>query len=103
MIGVYGEKVRRELQIVKEIRNEFAHKLETKSFEATRVKSLADNLRFIKTKIWQINHPEDEKIDVQLFPKTQPVGARERFIATCQLLIGLFGVIEPPELPDPEF
>jgi len=27
MIGVYGEKVRRELQIVKEIRNEFAHKL----------------------------------------------------------------------------
>jgi len=102
MIGMYSEKVRRELQTVKEIRNEFAHKLKTKSFDCVRVKALSANLKLIEAIKFTISNPENDKPITSPFPKTGDLTARERYVATCQLLIGLFGLLKPPKEVTPE-
>ena len=46
LVGLYGDQALKDLLIVKDIRNAFAHSLEISSFKSDRIKSWTDNLKF---------------------------------------------------------
>ena len=45
LTGLYGEAAHRDLIVIKDIRNAFAHSLEITDFETPRIKDLVNNLR----------------------------------------------------------
>ena len=46
LVGIYGKAAHKDLLIVKDIRNAFAHSLEISSFKSDRIKSWTANLTF---------------------------------------------------------
>jgi hypothetical protein len=44
MVGLYTELARKELDTIKQIRNSFAHRMETRDFTQQRISALANNL-----------------------------------------------------------
>jgi hypothetical protein len=48
LIGMYGEPFRKELDTIKEIRNDFAHKLSVHDFKTDRINGLTKNLKILE-------------------------------------------------------
>jgi hypothetical protein len=116
LIGLYGEAAHRDLIVIKDIRNAFAHSLEITNFQTPRIKDLANNLRLcerysidqqgIETEAgrnegslpkdwrWWCSVPNLEK-NLQM--------PRERYIIAAQVLT--YGLMIPggPNMPCPRF
>jgi hypothetical protein len=116
LTGLYGEAAHRDLIVIKDIRNAFAHSLEITDFETPRIKDLVNNLRLcerysidqeaIDTEAgrnagaspkdwrWWCSVPNLEK-NLQI--------PRERYVIAAQVLT--YGLMIPggPNMPCPKF
>ena len=71
-LGVYGDRAYKDLKLIKDIRNAFAHSAEAVEFENKIVESLCNELWFAK----KINYGK----------RSPPVTAREQFIREVELI-----------------
>jgi hypothetical protein len=77
-LGVYGRRIYRDLLIIKNIRNAFAHSAESMDFEHAEVAKLCKDLWF------------PQKISCSGYPA--PATSKELFIRAIELLTdGLYG------------
>jgi hypothetical protein len=109
LVGLCSKETCKELDTIREIRNEFAHNGLTRDFNSQRVRDLANNLRFGK-KFKITIAPADEGDDpTPVFvsgEKDKPKTPREHYIKACQNL--LFFLVfahhtNPFVPPKPEF
>jgi hypothetical protein len=111
LIGLCSKETCKELDTIKEIRNEFAHKGLTMDFNSQRVRDLANNLTFGKK--WEITiapvGKEDDAVPGKpIFvsgEKDQPKTPREHYIKACQMLLTclVYSSRTIPTPPTPEF
>jgi hypothetical protein len=69
-LQLFGVRVKRDLDAIRTIRNQFAHHLEVRSFDHIEVKNHCDNLSCPRYLAWSSGKPEVK-------------ARRERFLATC--------------------
>ena len=62
-LGLYGPLLKKDLNWIREIRNEFAHSMKPITFEYQRMKDLANNLKFLE---WNHSNPRIPRIGSQL-------------------------------------
>jgi hypothetical protein len=108
LVGLCSKQAHSDLEIIRRIRNEFAHELTTKTFENQRVKDLTTNFELIKTRRMTLRSPDDatDTAPISVFPRIdEPITARDSYIMTCQMLIWVLDVlaVEHPSPPAPEF
>lgn len=101
LMGLYSPVARKELETIKNIRNEFAHYV-ARSFEFDRIKSLAANLALAeKTEFYLVNEntnvvlyigtkPPPDKSSIPVLPPIDPnkLTPRERYLRSCQFFSG---------------
>ena len=103
MLSIYSKKAHKELNTIKEIRNEFAHRMETKNFADQRVRDLSNNLTLFNDFSIPVKHdlpePNPFHLSALSWKKESPT-PRERYTATCQMFCAYFSLWEPkkPEL-----
>jgi hypothetical protein len=105
LIGIYTADARRELDIIKTIRNDFAHKFEARDFSNQRISALTKNLKLIETTGFTISY-EEKGTSIDLFPIKRDIasfGERARYIATCQLFIAMLTALPITDPPTPKF
>jgi DNA-binding MltR family transcriptional regulator len=89
LIGVISKEAHKDLVVIKNVRNEFAHKLASKSFDMQRIKDLCSNLKLIETMInpigdetWRNNN--SFMIQMQGYPECLE-SPRGRFLTAARL------------------
>jgi hypothetical protein len=113
LIGLYTKDAWKELDNIRRIRNEFAHKIETASFNLQHVKARCENLviwQRIKIKIRaegkirqggkiivtigeQIDDEEQELRIVDLIQAGSPLSPYARYVTACRFFIAAFSII----------
>jgi hypothetical protein len=117
LIGIYGHAAHREMLIVKDIRNQFAHSLEIRDFKSEKIKAWTKNLNFgERYTIDNASQPPRHSASI----KDKPIGEwpwwfgvtdrdaaladpRERYLLTVQALC--YGLCMPDKtaMPSPHF
>jgi hypothetical protein len=109
LLHLYSEPAWKELDTIKKIRNEFAHRLDTRSFAVERVRDLANNLKLSDTAEFHIatiksatgtetkfeillGEKPGNRASVPLIEPTANPTPRERYIRACKLFIGVFSL-----------
>jgi hypothetical protein len=106
LIGMFSTDAVNDLHAIRTVRNEFAHKLTTKSFNAQRVRDLIKNIRIVRRQRIMASGDKDG-LTMEIFPafdKEKLPTPREIYIKSCQFFIFLldhYSVIHP-EPPKPE-
>jgi hypothetical protein len=104
LFGFYPDKMRRVLQTVKDIRNEFAHNPKSSSFKTQRIKDLSNNLpkrsprkgkplNLLKSEVEELiaNKQRDVAYDAFIIAVwVGPDTPRQRFIATVKYFLFAF-------------
>ncbi len=87
-MGVYDEEAHRELITIKDIRNEFAHKISVEDFESQSVSDKVKNLRIPEKYIGKTlgDLVEQPHLKTVLY-KQPPENVRERFLIATQIYI----------------
>jgi hypothetical protein len=110
LTGLLSARACKELHTIREIRNEFAHKLGKLTFESQRLRDLAMNLTlpdWYDVTIEIPNAKSGEKIKFSLVEESMREpnnkaglkNPRTRFLITCRLFLGIFTLnpkVEPP-------
>jgi len=102
VLGIYLEDAHADLHTVRLVRNQFAHRMSPISFNAGEPKRLCRDVRLIR-QIRQMDISPEVK-DLGVGVKNMP--AKERYIRTCKILIGILlgQYLQPPPLPSlPKF
>ena len=116
LVGIYGEKGLRELSIIKDIRNAFAHRLDIDGFETATIRDRVMNLSFGERYTLDLSKPIEEKRG----DPSRPFGEwpwwfsiqnkdemlkspRERFLASVGALTYALSVPLHSAMPRPEF
>ena len=99
-LGLYDLLLKKDLNWIREIRNEFAHSMKPITFENQRMKSLANNLKFLE---WNHNNP---KIPGSHPPSefSFPDSPRKKYTNTVRVLVHslfFFCLITNRKHPDP--
>jgi DNA-binding MltR family transcriptional regulator len=107
LVGLCSKEAHSDLDIIRRIRNEFAHELTTKTFESQRVNDLTKNFALIKTRKIRMRSADDaaDAAPIHVFPPIdKPFVARDSYIVTCQMLIWVLDVlgVEHPSPPASE-
>lgn len=90
MIGMLSKETVTDLYIIKDVRNEFAHRLTTKDFESPRVRSLIGNLTTVKKKMITMTGESGESLTLDLAGVDSGTQSeRQLFIAATQYFIFL--------------
>jgi DNA-binding MltR family transcriptional regulator len=94
LMGLCSKETWKEMQVIKDIRNEFAHKGMTRNFESQRVKALANNLTFgkrIGVTIQQIDGVGGEPAGDPVYSSADdmPKTPRENYVRSCQMIQSL--------------
>jgi hypothetical protein len=102
LMGLYSEVARKELQTIKEIRNEFAHRI-ARSFSYDRIRDLANNLSLSEkvefhlvprangeTVIYIGTKPPGDEPSTPVLPPitSEKLVPRERYLRACQFHSG---------------
>jgi DNA-binding MltR family transcriptional regulator len=89
LIGVISKEAHKDLVVIKNVRNEFAHKLASTTFDMQRIKDLCSNLKLIETMInavgdetWRNNN--SFMIQMQGYPECLE-SPRGRFLTAARL------------------
>ena len=103
--GLLSARACKDLQTIRKIRNEFAHKLENLTFETQNIKALAINLTIPD---WYnvtlgINQNDDGDKPIELSLINEEIKAnlnepRHRYIMSCRCFLAFFS-INPPVTP----
>jgi len=109
LIGVISEETASDLDYIRKIRNKFAHRTEIDSFSSPPVKDWAMNLTLVDRFNMEIAATRDSRgitvtasfIDENNRPLLKT--PRGRFVLTCQCLLSMFTLDEPPALDLPAF
>lgn len=106
LIGMFSKDAVRDLHIIRDVRNEFAHKLKTKSFEAQRVRDLIKNIHIVKKERITAAGGKNT-LTMEIFPafdKGDVPTSREIYIKSCQYFIFLLDhyTTVHPKPPQPE-
>jgi hypothetical protein len=94
----------KELETIKNIRNQFAHSFLIQDFNSDSVRQLANNLKiFAKLKV-TITPEDDEAAAIRMFEEP-PKSPRERFIRSCQVILLYLTMSKRshPAPPEPQF
>jgi hypothetical protein len=105
LMGIYSGKARRELDTIRVIRNEFAHKLASRDFSNQRIAALTNGLKLVDTTGYTIRYGA-KGTSIDIFPikrDVEPFGPRARFVATCQLFLAMLTSLPITEPPSPNF
>jgi hypothetical protein len=118
LMGLYSPETRRELDTIREIRNEFAHKI-ARSFDIQHIRDLANNLSRSEQVEFYVR-PGDKPTDLVLYigPGSKPadyvvepvlpaikpedLSPRERYLRACQFYnsaLVFLGMVTPPHSP----
>jgi hypothetical protein len=106
LIGVLSKEAVEDLHTIRKVRNEFAHTLKTKSFNAQRVRDLVKNIRIVRRQRITASGGKNA-LTMEIFPafeKGAPPTPREIYIKSCQYFIFIldhYSVIHPNP-PKPE-
>jgi hypothetical protein len=102
LMGLYSPTARKELDTIREIRNEFAHRV-ARSFSFDRIRDLANNLSQSEKIEFHMTTPEggqsviymgakppDDQPSVPILPPIEPdkLTPRERYLRACQFYSG---------------
>ena len=106
LIGIYAEPFRKELETIKEIRNDFAHKANVTSFKNARISSLAMNLKILEHFVLGVRHDGfvgaeftytgygPRRITIHSLNRGKLLNdPRERYVTTCQVLAHLLAAL----------
>ncbi|MGP0091436.1 MAG: hypothetical protein ACLPKB_15980 [Xanthobacteraceae bacterium] len=111
LMGLYSKTARKELDTIKEIRNEFAHRV-ARSFAFERIGALANNLSLSETIefhmavesleigqqgfMWLGSKPPPNEDSVPILPPitADKLAPRERYIRACNFFSAAFLVLE---------
>jgi DNA-binding MltR family transcriptional regulator len=107
LVGMFSSRVASDLNYLRKIRNKFAHNVEIDSFSNLPVKEWAMNLELVDHYNIEFTSDELENGTVISFgiitesnrPKLKT--PRGRFIITCQCLLSIFVLDQPPTLSEP--
>jgi hypothetical protein len=119
LMGLYSKAAWKELNTIKEIRNEFAHRA-ARSFSFERIRDLANNLSLSEQvelhvskfpqpggagKMWLGGPPSDEPSVPVLDPTTaDKLAPRQRYMRACQFFPAALAVlVQQPRLPSTSF
>jgi DNA-binding MltR family transcriptional regulator len=94
LMGLYSKDAHADLVAIKEIRNEFAHRLRTKNFTSQRVRDLCQN---IEVSDWNFEVAparrkdkfKKQKMFVDLDVKS-PTYVRDKYVRACQVFVVIF-------------
>lgn len=102
LTGLLSMRASKEMHIIREVRNEFAHRLGKLSFKSQRIRDLAMNLTMPD---WynvtaQITGKNGDPVEMLVYDKEHDdvSSARVRYLVTCRLFLAFF-TLEKPELP----
>jgi hypothetical protein len=102
LLGLYSLSARKELETIKEIRNEFAHRI-ARSFSFVRIRDLANNLSLSESVEFHMTTQESEQSVLYIGAKPPPeqssvpilppitqdkLTPRERYLRACQFYSG---------------
>jgi hypothetical protein len=121
LIGLYSKRAHKELAIIRRIRNDFAHQLESNSFDRDDIRDRCRNLTLSQSKVVNLTVfdaiPGDDKHRVLLtlgepnkladndIPlsdfafETCPPSARDRFTMACIFYIAAFSILTNQDHP----
>jgi DNA-binding MltR family transcriptional regulator len=91
LIGMFSKEAVQDLHTIRQVRNEFAHTLKTKSFNAQRIRDLIKNIRIVRRQRITASGGKNE-LTMEIFPafdKAAPPTPREVYIKSCQYFIVL--------------
>lgn len=100
LIGIYGKEAWKNLVRVKDVRNAFAHKVESHAFDNSEVQGLCANLRFVEKFLrkngdhYELTFPPVNGAEVTwgYAPGFEPLETlRDRFVLSCVVLMTLLG------------
>lgn len=93
--GIFGERVRAELEEIRNIRNQFSHATIIINFETKQIKDACNRLKFVDK--MKRPHPQQYSLD-KAWPPTDP---RIRYTITAAELTSYFGLMRvSPELKE---
>lgn len=106
MIGIFSKSAYRNLQVLRKIRNMFAHEADSVSFDTPPIRDLALNLdlhTFYNIDVKRRHPLTDALHNLTLLDDIKPKldTPKYRYIATCRLFLAHFTVIPPTEPPNP--
>jgi DNA-binding MltR family transcriptional regulator len=114
LMGLYSKDAWKELNTIKEIRNQFAHHI-ARSFAFERIRDLAKNLSLaeevefhvrmeVTGAAWLNTKPPADMPTTPLLPPISPdkLDPRERYLRSCQFYsAAFFAMAESPSAPQP--
>jgi hypothetical protein len=122
IIGLYGDDALNDLDMIRRIRNDFAHKIEAENFSFNDIKQRCQNLRLpdihnekFQGNVISVTVPSDSSTEAALDlltkgwlmrpPSEDYSEPRARFLRTVQILVILFAreIHFPREMPPPRF
>jgi hypothetical protein len=103
LIGLYGEDAHRELTIMKDIRNQFAHSLQINDFNTEKIRAWTANLKMCESRTDDTSKPPSDgwfSVSNRDELLKQP---KERYVITVQVLT--YGLVIPAHtgMPSPLF
>ena len=116
LVGLYGAQAHKDLTIVKDIRNAFAHSLEVSDFSTQKIRDWANNLRLCERYTMDNENPPPRPVTIREGPIGQRdwwlsvtnrnaalSNPRERYLITTQVFT--YGLAVPSEsaMPEPPF
>ena len=114
LTGLYGDAALKDLNIIKDIRNDFAHKPEVNSFDLQQMKARTSNFKFIDRYTTSLETPLEEVTkgtpmkdwpmwfsDIHWEHKIS--SSRGRFILSVQLFIYALSSFHESRMPNPKF
>jgi len=107
LIGVFSAKCHKELNIIKRIRNLFAHDLALRGFESQQVKDIVKNLVRHESKFTITNlDRQGHKRTLVYAPESTPsLNSRDRYIRSCKYYTAVLSMQIPGRvtMPPPFF
>jgi DNA-binding MltR family transcriptional regulator len=104
LLGLLSARACKDLQTIRRIRNDFAHKLD-KTFETQNIKDMAMNLTVpdwynVTFSMPNIDNNEKEQELILIDEETKATldKPRQRYLATCRCFLAFF-TVEPPIVP----
>lgn len=112
LLGIYAEPFRRELDTIRKIRNDFAHKVTATSFQKDRIRDLSKSLKILQD--YLLERREDgftgtvftrtgygpRRITIYCDSRDRALNdPRERYIMSCQVLAHLLASLHEAPIP----
>ena len=101
LTGLCSNAACKDLDIVRAIRNEFAHSVLTMDFQSQRVKDLSANLSFTQNVKMTITPEGKPSAKMEMFSET-PKTPRERYLRACQVFLLIFSMSKDDNFKPPE-